>query len=226
MAGKTISRQGLERNHEPPTTEGHLAACGAGQIPHQQGLTRFESRGQSGQGRGETMPPTAVDVIVRGGQVVTASEAYEASVAIRGEKIVAIGPAEVLPPADQYFDASGKFVLPGAIDCHVHLGGHDDYHTGGIAAAHAGLTTLIPFAMYDLARRETLPQSIKRHNEEVGKVSVVDFSWHFILNNDPYIFAGLPEALQMGVSSYKMFMTYKKRKDRMCSDSFICRAME
>jgi hypothetical protein len=43
--------------------------------------------------------------------------------------------------------------------------------------------------MYDLAHRETLPQSIKRHNEEVAKVSVVDFTWHFILHNDPYIFA-------------------------------------
>ena len=118
------------------------------------------------------MPATTVDLIVRGGQVVTASEAYEASVAIRGEKIVAIGPDDLLPPADRYIDASGKFVLPGAIDCHVHLGGHDDYRIGGIAAAHARLTTIIPFAMYDLAHRETLPQSIKRQHEEVGKVSV------------------------------------------------------
>jgi dihydropyrimidinase len=171
------------------------------------------------------MPATTVDTIVRGGQVVTSSETYEASIAIRGEKIVAIGPDDLLPPADRDIDASGKYVLPGAIDCHVHLGGHDDYLTGGIAAAHAGLTTIIPFALYDLAHRETLPQAIKRHNEEVGKVSVVDFAWHFILNNEPYIFDGLPEALRMGVSSYKMFMTYKKRKDRMCSDSFICQAM-
>ena len=116
------------------------------------------------------MPATTVDTIVRGGQVVTSSEAYEASIAIRGEKIVAIGPDDLLPPADRDIDASGKYVLPGAIDCHVHLGGHDDYRTGGIAAAHGGLTTIIPFALYDLARRETLPQAIKRHNEEVGKV--------------------------------------------------------
>jgi dihydropyrimidinase len=172
------------------------------------------------------MPATKVDTIVHGGQVVTASETYEASIAIRGEKIVAIGPDEFLPAADHDIDASGKYLLPGAIDCHVHLGGHDDYHIGGIAAARAGLTTIIPFAMYDLAHRETLPQAIKRHNEDVGKVSAVDFAWHFILNNDPYIFEGLPEALGMGVSSYKMFMTYKKRQDRMCSDSFICQAME
>jgi dihydropyrimidinase len=172
------------------------------------------------------MPAAHVDTIVHGGQVVTSSGAYEASIAIRGEKIVAIGPEELLPPAALDIDATGKYVLPGAIDCHVHLGGHDDYLTGGIAAAHAGLTTIIPFALYDLTQRETLPQAIRRHNEDVGKVSVVDFAWHFILNNDSYIFEGLPEGLRMGVSSYKMFMTYKKRKDRMCSDGFICQAME
>ena len=30
----------------------------------------------------------------------------------------------------------------------------------------------------------------------------------------------------MGVTSFKMFMTYKKRANRMCSDEFIAGAME
>jgi dihydroorotase-like cyclic amidohydrolase len=93
------------------------------------------------------MPAATVDTIVHGGQVVTSSEVYEASIAIRGERIVAIGPDDLLPPAAHDIDATGKYVLPGAIDCHVHLGGHDDYLTGGIAAAHGGLTTIIPFAL-------------------------------------------------------------------------------
>ena len=46
------------------------------------------------------MPATTVDTLVRGGQVVTSSETYEASIAIRGEKIVAIGPDE-LPQANR-----------------------------------------------------------------------------------------------------------------------------
>ena len=60
------------------------------------------------------MPAPTVDIIVHGGQVVTSSEAYEASIAIKGEKIVAIGPEDLLPPADRHIDASGKYVLPGA----------------------------------------------------------------------------------------------------------------
>ena len=55
---------------------------------------------------------------------------------------------------------------------------------------------------------------------------MVDFSFHFILQNRPYILKGLPQALDMGVKSYKMFMTYKKRPGRMCDDDHICSAME
>jgi dihydropyrimidinase len=166
-----------------------------------------------------------VDTIVHGGRVVTATDVWDGAVAIRGEKIVGLGPADVLPPADRYLDASGKYVLPGAIDCHIHLGPeYDDWRGGPIAAAHAGLTTLIGFALYDPG--ETLPQAIERLSHETERESVLDFGFHFILNNEPPILAGIPRAIEMGVTSFKMFMTYKKRGNRMCSDDFICRAMD
>ncbi|HEX7127038.1 MAG TPA: amidohydrolase family protein [Thermodesulfobacteriota bacterium] len=173
------------------------------------------------------MAARKVDTIVHGGRVVTASEAYEASLAIDGETIVAIGPDDMLPPAERYIDASGKYVLPGAIDCHIHLGPeYDDWRGGPIAAAHAGLTTLIGFAAYDDQAGETLPAAIRRLEAEAGSQSVLDFGFHFILNNQPYVLDGIPEAVRLGVTSFKMFMTYKRRANRMCSDEFICRAME
>ena len=55
---------------------------------------------------------------------------------------------------------------------------------------------------------------------------MLDYAFHFILHKQPYILEGLPEAFDMGVTSYKMFMTYKTRKYRMCSDDFICQAMD
>lgn len=166
-----------------------------------------------------------VDTIVHGGTIVTATDAWDGAVAIKGEKIVALGPADVLPPAARYIDATGKYVLPGAIDCHIHLGpDYDDWRGGPIAAAHAGLTTLLGFALSNSG--ETLPQAVKRLSEETERLSVLDFGFHFILNNEPAILDGIPEAIEMGVTSFKMFMTYKKRGNRMCSDDFICRAME
>ena len=172
------------------------------------------------------MPDTKVDTIVRGGRVVASSQVYDASIAISGEKIVALGPEELLPPADNYIDAEGKLVLPGLIDSHVHLDGHDDYALGARAAAYAGLTTLIPFGTYNLDKEETVPAAVQRIREEIEASAVVDFGLHFILQNRPYILESLPQAMDLGVKSYKMFMTYKKRPGRMCDDDYICQAMD
>ncbi|MEE8443217.1 MAG: amidohydrolase family protein, partial [Dehalococcoidia bacterium] len=172
------------------------------------------------------MQGARVDTVVHGGSVVTSTHAYEASIAIKGEQIVAVGPMEVLPPADNYIDAGGKYVLPGAIDCHVHFGNADDYQVGTTAAAYAGLTTVMPFGVVDSAGEETLPQAITRLKEEVARHSVVDVAFHLILGNPPYIVESIPEAVRMGVSSFKMFMNYKKQVTRMCSDAYIARVME
>ena len=91
-----------------------------------------------------------VDLIVRGGRVVTPTEVLETAVAVHGGKIVALGAESMLPRAARTVDATGKYVLPGLIDCHVHLGAvYDDWHTGPVAAAHAGLTSLLSFVEYD-----------------------------------------------------------------------------
>ena len=172
------------------------------------------------------MADVRVDTIIRGGQVVTSSQVYESAIAISGEKIAAIGPEHLLPPADNYIDAEGKFVLPGLIDAHVHLDGHDNYELGALAAARAGLTTLIPFGTYTLEGDETLPQAINRTKDQIDSTALVDFAFHFILQNRPSILNSLPEAMTMGVKSYKMFMTYKKRPGRMCDDDYICNAMD
>lgn len=168
-----------------------------------------------------------LDVVVRGGQVVTSTEVLDVAIGIKDGTFAALAPADVLPDADRVIDARGKIVLPGAIDCHLHLGPeYDDWRGGPIAAAHAGLTTLLGFALYDHTTKETLPHAIKRLRDDTGRQSVLDFGFHFILANTPYILDGIPEAVDMGVTSFKLFMTYKKRPPRMCPDDFICRAME
>jgi len=104
--------------------------------------------------------------------VVTGSDVVETAVAIRGDKIVAIGPESLLPPADRVIDASGKYVLPGLIDCHLHVGPeYDDWRTAPAAAARTGLTTLLPFVVYD--EGETLPKAIARLREEAEAASVL-----------------------------------------------------
>src|SRR5919201_186457 len=44
-------------------------------------------------------------------------------VLLRGERVVAVGGAELAAPAARQLDLSGYTVLPGLIDCHTHLVG-------------------------------------------------------------------------------------------------------
>src|SRR5688572_8652863 len=166
-----------------------------------------------------------VDTIVRGGRVVTSTDIFEAAIAITGDTIAAIGPESLLPPADRVIDAQGKYVLPGLIDCHLHVGPeYDDWKTAPLAAARTGLTTLLPFVTYD--EGESLPGAAARLREEASALSVLDFGFHFILNHEPHILDGIAETFRMGVTSFKLFMTYKKRPKRMVSDEFIAKTME
>lgn len=59
------------------------------------------------------------DLVIRGGTVVTAADRYPADIGVRDGRIVAFGNAP--DRGAEELDASGKLVLPGGIDSHVHV---------------------------------------------------------------------------------------------------------
>jgi dihydropyrimidinase len=59
------------------------------------------------------------DTIIKNGTVVTASDTFRSDVGIRDGKIAAL--ASGLDDADEIIDASGRYVMPGGIDSHVHI---------------------------------------------------------------------------------------------------------
>ena len=90
--------------------------------------------------------------IIRGGTVVNAAGTSRADVLIDGETIAGVGAFENVDA--EVIDATGCFVLPGAIDNHTHMsmpfgGTHssDDYDTGTQAAAAGGTTCIVDFAL-------------------------------------------------------------------------------
>src|SRR5437016_4283011 len=97
----------------------------------------------------------AYDLIIANGTVVSTTGQEQADVAIRGERIAAVGKGLNKPgEATRVLDASGKYVIPGGLDVHVHLElpfcgtvSSDDWHTGTRAAARGGVTTVIDFAI-------------------------------------------------------------------------------
>ncbi len=62
-----------------------------------------------------------LDMIIKGGHVVTPAGAGDWDVALQGEKIVAVALPGVLPEEGaRLIDASGKIVVPGGIEPHAH----------------------------------------------------------------------------------------------------------
>jgi dihydropyrimidinase len=155
------------------------------------------------------------DTIIRGGTVATASDTFSCDVGITGGKITALG--SDLGNAREIVDASGRLVLPGGIDSHVHLAQPsgpgivmaDDFETGTRAAAFGGNTMVLPFALQQ--KGQSLRQVVKDYHAKADGKCYVDVSFHLIIADASETVLGqeLPALVEDGYTSFKVFMTYE-----------------
>lgn len=90
--------------------------------------------------------------LIKNGRVIDPKSQFDAiaDILIDGQKIIAIGQDLVREDAE-IIDATDKIVAPGLIDIHVHFREpgqmhKEDIHTGSLAAAHGGFTTVVMMA--------------------------------------------------------------------------------
>ncbi len=162
------------------------------------------------------------DLVIKNGTIINAEEVFQANISITDGKIIGLWDCVYSPPAKTYLDAKGKYLFPGLIDVHVHFY-YDDLNTVSQAAAHGGLTTIIPFIRG--GAEESILHNINKFIEEGERVSVIDFAYHVYLFDNPRVLKEIPKALEMGITSFKMFLGYKKR-GMMVSTQFMLKAME
>jgi dihydroorotase (multifunctional complex type) len=93
--------------------------------------------------------PSLVDLVVRNGTVVTADGRSESDIAIEGGRVVEVAARGRLTVTGRdELDATGRFVIPGVIDGHVHLRDpgltwKEDFGSGTAAAVMGGVTTVL-----------------------------------------------------------------------------------
>jgi dihydropyrimidinase len=171
-----------------------------------------------------------VRTLIQGGTVVTAAETMRADVLVDGEKVVAVGTGlGGGTGAERTVDATGRYVMPGAIDVHTHMempfGGTfsaDDFATGTAAAAWGGTTTIVDFAIHEYG--ESLQAGLDRWHEKAGPKAHIDYGFHMIVRevNDQTL-ADMDALVDRGVPSFKLFMAYPGVF--MVDDASLFRAM-
>ncbi len=171
-----------------------------------------------------------MELLIKNGTVVTAREQFTADIAVKDGKIAVIGENLNLT-ADKIVDASGKLVLPGAIDVHTHMampfGGtvsSDSYLAGTRAAACGGVTTIFDYPVQHTG--ETIMGLVNSKKEILEKEACVDYAFHCCITdlNGGTIMDEMETAVNEGITSFKCFLVYKKEK-MMVDDGTLVRLL-
>jgi dihydropyrimidinase len=158
-----------------------------------------------------------IDLLVAGGDVVSAASTARLDVGVdKGRVAFLASPGAIDVEARRVVDASGRFVIPGGVDAHVHFGFPLSSATmsqsasrGSRAAAFGGTTTFIDFARQSDDGSLLAAIATKRDDLKVDKPSI-DYSLHAMITglSTLDVLDEMPEAIAEGVSSFKMFTTF------------------
>ena len=160
-----------------------------------------------------------LDLIVSGGTAVMPTGAAAADIGVSGEKIVTIGASGTLGEAARVIDATGQIVIPGGVDPHIHClspipfpGRNEDMLSAppdqvSRAALYGGTTTMLDFV--DCPPEMGLQQSIEARRRQWANACYCDYGLHLLVRGKPPLglLGALPEAIQAGYASVKMFTT-------------------
>ncbi|MGA2230411.1 MAG: dihydropyrimidinase [Tepidisphaeraceae bacterium] len=154
-------------------------------------------------------------LLIQNGQIVTASDRYNADIYCQDDTITTIGPGLTAPPGSTVIDAKGKYVFPGFIDPHVHIYlpfmgtyAKDTYETASRAALVGGTTTLIEMACP--ARSDEPLAAFELWKSKGEGNSFCDFTFHMgATRYDALTESQLKEIVAAGISSFKVFLAYK-----------------
>jgi dihydroorotase (multifunctional complex type) len=149
---------------------------------------------------------TALDTIITGGRLVQDDQPVD--IGIAAGKITAIGFAGSLSGAQTMIDATGKIVIPGAIDIHVHIRAPAFAERGTVqsetaAAAAGGVTTVFEMPITDPCCNS--PARLAMRKDHFSSRAMVDFGLFGApadLSED-----GLAALAEAGAIAFKIFTT-------------------
>jgi len=156
-----------------------------------------------------------MSLLIKNGEIITASERYTADIWCEGETITRIDRDIAPSPGAEVIDARGQYVFPGFIDPHVHIHlpclgtfAKDTHETGSKAALVGGTTTFIE--MIAPARTDGPMESFELWLDRAQGHSACDFTFHMgVARYDDQMEMEMLEIVKRGLSSFKILLAYK-----------------
>jgi dihydropyrimidinase len=156
-----------------------------------------------------------MSLLIKNGQIVTASERYVADIFCEDETITRIDQNLSAPRGAEVIDATGKLIFPGFIDPHVHIYlpfmgtfAKDTHETASKAALVGGTTTFIE--MICPAKTDDPMAAFELWLGKAQGQSACDFTFHMgVTRFDSAAEHQFTEIVKRGLSSFKVFLAYK-----------------
>jgi dihydropyrimidinase len=159
------------------------------------------------------------DVVVTNAQLVLPQDTVRfGAVGIRDGKIAALAEPDALTPDDglRSIDAGGAFVLPGAIDPHVHIGykGHqgmplDELPRQFLAESHGAAIGGVTTMMITFRSGDPYTGMFDEMRAAGEENSLVDFGYSLGITNMGHVEQLRRYRDELGVTSFKFYMAYR-----------------
>jgi len=116
--------------------------------------------------------------------------------------------------ANTVIDASGLFVMPGAVDVHTHVGftGEiaEDFRQESISGALGGVTSFIPYIL----QKDKYSNNHAQLVEMGASNSIIDFAMHYTIVSEEQINEIDLYVKEFGITSFKILMTSKGQESQ------------
>ena len=150
--------------------------------------------------------PGHLDLVVRGGRIVTPDGVREAELGIQHGKIVRIAP-EITDPTHATLQAAGRHVFPGIIDAHVHFNEPGRAEWEGLAHGSLALAAGGGTCFFDMPLNSEPPvldaAGLREKRTLAEQQSCVDFAlWGGLVPGNLDRLAGLRDAGAIGLKAF------------------------
>lgn len=167
------------------------------------------------------------DLCIKNGLIITPYQVFYGAILVDNGCVAALFHQGVqLPRAKRVIDAAGRYIIPGAVDPHVHLNDpgytqSEDFYTGTCSAAAGGITTVLEMPLTD-----PLPATAETFRAKLNEVSpkaIVNFGlWGALI---PSNLSELEEMIRLGAVAFKAFLTWAPEIPAV-DDYSLVKAME